>query len=140
MNGIEHGRHALQIGRLPAHREEQRLTLGLADPGVIEIEVNHWRFILEPDQEWAPRHHCGNVVRVPSASVEEQIFVLGEPEQRHREIVVGARFLAKEDRILALGFPELGRKDDHAADVVTELRRAARDHAQAFVSTLFSGT
>jgi hypothetical protein len=65
--------------------------------------------------------------------VEVEILVLGKPEHRHRQIVVGARFLAEEDRIFALCFAELGREDGHAADVVPELHRAARDDAQILV-------
>ena len=71
-----------RYGTVAALRQEHRLTFGLADARIVEIDVDDRRLLhvtaflplLEADQERAARDHAGHVARVPAARSSRNRF------------------------------------------------------------------
>ena len=141
MNPVERGSHLLQVRRIAAVLEEQRLALGLADLGMIEIDVDDGRLLqftvdlgfLEADQKRTAGDNGRKIARVPAIVFEKEILVLRKTQHGDRQVTIAAWIPAEEDWIFALQLAVLGRKDHHIAGVVTGLRPAPRDHAQVLV-------
>ena len=120
----------LENRRIAAVTQEHRFALGLADPRMVEIDVDHRLAdhiavhfpLAEPDQERPALLDRRDVTGIPAVVVQEQVLVLVEPQQRDR-LEIAARVPAEEDRILTLRVGEFGREDQDVVDVVAELRR-----------------
>ena len=120
--------------------QEHRFPLGLADPRMVEIDVDHRLAdhiavhfqITEADQEWPALLDCRDIAGIPAVVVQEQVFVLVEPQQRDRLEIAGL-VPAEEDRVLALREGELGREDQHIVDIVAELRRVPGSDPEVLV-------
>ncbi len=81
-----------EIGGVAAVGEEQRLAVVRADPGIVEIDLDHQLgaqlavdvLLAQPDQEGAAALDRGDVASPPALGAEEEILVAIEAEQHHR--------------------------------------------------------
>jgi hypothetical protein len=89
--------------------------------------------LLKADQERAARDQRRDVAGIPAIAIEEQILVLFEAEQGHRQVLARGRVPPEQNGIFPLDIAELGRESDHAADVVPELGGVPRDHPEVGV-------
>ena len=108
--------------------QEHGLTFRLADPRMVEVDVDHRLAdvftalvrLPKTDQERPALLHRGDIPGVPAVPFEKQVFVLVEAEQRNGlQFAIG--ILAKQDRIFALHVDEFGGEDQDAVDAVAEL-------------------
>jgi hypothetical protein len=123
--------------------EEHRLPLGLVDAGAVQVDVDDggtldlaaFLAFLKADEEGATRDDGGHVQSVPLVTLQVQVLVGGEAEQRHR-VVLTLAVAPEEDGVLALHVGELGRERGHDADVVAEFRAVLHADAQVLVGNV----
>jgi hypothetical protein len=131
----------LQVGTLSALRQEHRLAFAETDARMFQVNVDHRlpaQFVvdalfLEADQERPLGDSAWQVRGVPAVVLQEQVFVLLEPQQRHRLPFAAVAVLAEKDRVFPLQLGVFARERQHHADVVGEFAAEAHDHAQVLV-------
>ncbi len=69
------------------------------------------------DQEWLALDGQGYVAGIPAIRIQEQVLVVGQPQQGRGFEMTGFLVARKHDRVLHLQFTELNGKHPRRADI-----------------------
>jgi hypothetical protein len=89
--------------------------------------------LLESDQEGTSGHDTGHIGGIPAVTLEEQVLVAGEAQQRNTGVFARIGILAEKNGVLAQDLRELGGKGRHGSDGFPKILAVARDDAQVLV-------